>query len=90
VYVLADRPNATRYDIAAPGIITSEQVQDEIVSDLQDNGVRVVVRWTDPASATPEPNRAGRSSGVTILDAYIAAAFKSVARYGDYEVLERP
>jgi hypothetical protein len=48
------------------------------------------VRWTDPASATPEPNRAGRSSGVTILDAYIAAAFKSVARYGDYELLERP
>jgi hypothetical protein len=90
LYVLADRPNATRYDIAAPGIITSEPVQDEIVRDLQDNGVRLVVRWTDPASATPEPNRAGRSSGVTILDAYIAAAFKPVARYGDYELLERP
>jgi hypothetical protein len=89
LYVLAARPNPTRYDIAAPGIVTSEPVQDEIVRDLQDNGVRLVIRWTDPASAAHEPNRAGRSSGITVLDAYLAAAFRRVARYGDYELLER-
>ena len=33
---------------------------------------------------------AGRSSGVTILDAYLAGAFRRVARYGDYELLSRP
>jgi hypothetical protein len=89
LYVLAARPNPTRYDIAAPGIVTSEPVQDEIVRDLQDNGVRLVIRWTDPASAAHEPNRAGRSSGITVLDAYLAAAFRRVARYGHYELLER-
>ena len=89
LYVLADRPNPTRYDIAAPGIVTSEPVQDEIVGDLQRTGVRVVIRWTDPASAAREPNRAGRSSGVTVLDAYLAASFRRVARYGDYELLAR-
>ena len=90
LYVLADRPNPTRYDIAAPGVVTSEPVQDEIVQDIRDNDVRVVVRWTNPVSAAHEPNRAGRSSGVTILDAYLAAAFRPVARYGDYELLARP
>jgi hypothetical protein len=90
LYVLADRPNPTRYDIAAPGVVTTEPVQEEIVRDIQDNGVRVVIRWTDPVSAEHEPNRAGRSSGVTILDAYLAGSFRRVARYGDYELLARP
>ena len=34
-YVLADRPNPTRYDIPAPGIVTSAPVQREIVRDLE-------------------------------------------------------
>jgi hypothetical protein len=90
LYVLADRPNPTRYDIAAPGVVTSEAVQDEIVGDLRDNNVRVVIRWTSPVSAAHEPNRAGESSGVTLLDAYLAAAYREVARYGDYVILARP
>jgi hypothetical protein len=90
LYVLADRPNATRYDIAAPGVVTTEAVEDEIVADLRENNVRVVIRWTSPASAAHEPNRAGKSSGVTILDAYLAAAYREVARYGDYVILAHP
>ena len=89
LYVLADRPNPTRYDIAAPGVITSAPVQDEIVSDLEANRVRTVIRWTDPLSAAREPNRAGESTGVTILDAYLASNYRRVARYGDYVLLRR-
>ena len=89
LYVLADRPNPTRYDIAAPGVITSAPVQDEIVSDLEANGVRTVVRWTDPLSAEHEPNRAGESTGVKILDDYLARNYRRVARYGDYVLLRR-
>jgi hypothetical protein len=89
LYVLADRPNPTRYDIAAPGVITSAPVQDEIVSDLEANRVRTVIRWTDPLSAAHEPNRAGESTGVTILDAYLASNYRRVARYGDYVLLRR-
>lgn len=89
LYVLADRPNATRYDIAAPGVITSVPVQEEIVRDLEANGVRTVIRWTDPLSAAREPNRAGESTGVTILDDYLESTYRPVARYADYVLLRR-
>lgn len=88
-YVLAGRPNPTRYDIAAPGVVTSAPVQREIVGDLERTRTPVVVRWADPVTAAPEPNRAGRSSGVRILDAYLARAYREAARYGDWVVLER-
>ena len=33
-YVLAERPNATRYDIAAPGVVTSAPVQREMIAAM--------------------------------------------------------
>jgi hypothetical protein len=89
LYVLAGRPNPTRYDIAAPGVVTTEAVQQEIVDDLERSRVRTAVRWIDPASAAPEPNKAGESSGVTLLDDYLANEYRRVRSFGDYVVLER-
>ena len=88
-YVLAERPNPTRYDIAAPGVVTSAPVQREIVRDLTESRTRLVVRWADPAGAAPEPNRAGESSGVTLLDDHLARAYRRSARFGPWVVLER-
>jgi len=88
LYVLAGRPNATRYDIAAPGVITSEPVQREIVAALERARPPAVVRDTSPLTAAPEPNRAGESSGVTVLDEYLARAYRPAARYGRFEILE--
>jgi hypothetical protein len=88
-YVLAGRPNPTRYDIAAPGVVTSAPVQREIVADLERTRTPVVVRFTSPVTAAPEPNRAGRSSGVGILDAYLAGAYRPAARHGDWLILVR-
>lgn len=88
-YVLAERPNPTRYDIAAPGVVTTEPVQREIVRDLERSDVGTVVRWTDPASAAPEPNRAGESTGVTVLDDHLARAYRRAVRFGPWLVLER-
>lgn len=88
-YVLADRPNPTRYDIQAPGVITSAPVQREIVRDLERARPRAVVRFTSPVTAVREPNRAGESTGVTILDAYLARAYRRAARFGPYLILER-
>lgn len=87
VYVLAERPNPTRYDIAAPGVVTSAPVQREIIADLRRTRPRAIVRWTDPVTAAPEPNRAGRSSGVRLLDAWLAREYRTAARYGDWAVL---
>jgi hypothetical protein len=88
-YVLAERPNPTRYDIQAPGVITSAPVQREIVADLREAGPRVVVRFTAAVTAAREPNRAGESSGVTILDDYIARAYRPATRAGPYEISVR-
>jgi hypothetical protein len=89
LYVLADRPNPTRYDIEAPGVVTSEPVQREIVADLRRTRPRVVVRDTSPVTAAREPNAAGRSSGVTLLDDYIAGAYREAERHGALVVLVR-
>jgi hypothetical protein len=87
LYTVLDRPNATRYDVIQPGVVTTEAVQREIVDSLR--GVRVVVRWIHPTACDPEPNGAGRSSGVEILDRYLAAQFREHSRHGDYVVLVR-
>lgn len=87
VYVLADRPNPTRYDVMQPGVVTTAAVQREIVRDLRRSRTGLVVRWLSPVAAQREPNGAGRSSGVRILDSYLAAGYRPVARFGDYEVL---
>jgi hypothetical protein len=47
----------------------------------------VVVRWTDPASSRPEPNRRGRPSGSRALDEHLARAYLVRARFGAFDVL---
>jgi hypothetical protein len=89
LYVLTGRPNPTRYDIEAPGVVTSEPVQREIVADLERARPRVVVRDTSRVTAVREPNAAGRSSGVRLLDDYIARTYRRVVRHGSLVILER-
>ena len=89
LYVLADRPNPTRYDIAAPGVVTSLPVQRAIVRDLERARPRIVVRWESPLSAAPEPNASGRSSGVRLLDDYIAQRYAPGPRYGTLRMFVR-
>jgi hypothetical protein len=87
VYVLADRPNPTRYDVMQPGVVTTEEVQREIVRDLRRSRTGLVVRWLSPVAAEAEPNGAGRSSGVRILDRELARRYVEVERFGEYAVL---
>jgi hypothetical protein len=88
-YVLAGRPNPTPYDIAAPGVVTSAPVQRQIVADLRRAGNPLVVRFASPLTALAEPNLAGRSSGVHILDRYLASTYRTSTRFGSYIILER-
>ena len=76
LYVLTERRSATRYDIAAPGVVTSAPVQREIVASLESEGLPLVLRWNASITAAPEPNRAGRSTGVRILDRYLERAYR--------------
>jgi hypothetical protein len=87
LYALVERPNPTRYDVMQPGVVTTDEVQREIVAALADT--RVVVRWMHPTACEPEPNGAGRSSGIEILDRYLDAHFQQHSRHGNYQVLTR-
>jgi hypothetical protein len=89
VYVLLDRPNPTRYDVMQPGVVTTAEVQREIVTDLERAQPELVIRWLSPLADEREPNGAGRSSGVRILDRYLARNYEPVRRFGDYEVQRR-
>ena len=84
VYVLADRDNAGGRDF---GLLTGEKAQRDIVERLQATMPRVVVRWTDPLSSKVEPNRRGRSSGVHLVDEYIASHYRLLERLHHYDVL---
>ncbi|MFL5885989.1 MAG: glycosyltransferase 87 family protein [Thermoleophilaceae bacterium] len=88
-YVAAGRANPSRYDIAAPGVVTTAKVQREIAGSLERTRTPMVVRYTAPITAAREPNRAGTSSGVVLLDRYIAANYRQVAKFGFYVLLER-
>ena len=70
-----------------PGVVTTAPVQREIVASLRREHTRVVVRWLDPRAEQNEPNGSSRSSGVHILDAYVRARYRPIARYGVYQVL---
>jgi hypothetical protein len=87
LYIITGHPNATRYDVMQPGVVTTAPVQREIIGALSRARTRVVVRWLDPRAEQPESNGSSRSSGVRLLDDYLRAHYRKIARYGAYEVL---
>jgi hypothetical protein len=89
LYIITGHPNPTRYDVMQPGVVTTASVQRQMIDSLERSHTRVVVRWLSPLATLIEPNGAGRSSGVNILGRYIAARFRPIARFGDYQVLLR-
>ena len=89
LYVIAGRPNATRYDVMQPGVVTTRKVQREIVRDLRRKRVKVVVRWVDPRAFRQEDNGGGRLRGSRILDRYLRRTYRPVRRTPHYVVLVR-
>ena len=87
LYVVTGHPNATRYDVMQPGVVTTAPVQDEIVASLRRAHTRVIVRWLDPRAEHREPNGSSRSSGVHVLDDYVRRQYRPIAHYGVYQVL---
>jgi hypothetical protein len=84
IHFLVHRPNALERDVSVQAL---PEEQAGIVAVLRGRRPKAVVRWTDPASSDPEPNRRGRPSGSRRLDEYLAAAYRLDARFGAYDVL---
>jgi hypothetical protein len=81
VYVLADRPNPTRYSHVYPGLALADQ--QALTSTLDSAGVRTVVvsdAWLDFWGSTES------DSAIT---AYLDTVFQERARFGVFRVLTR-
>jgi hypothetical protein len=86
LYVLLERPNATRYGVMQTGVQTSREVQEEIVGDLREKRP-IVIRWLAEGAISREDNGSGRSSRVRLLDRHLERAYTPEGRFGEYEVL---
>jgi len=86
LYFLSGRTGATRYDNLHPGVATTRPVQEEIVRSLEARGTRWAVLWDGPPPV--EPNQSSMSSGVLVLDEWLAGHGREAARFGSYRVLE--
>jgi hypothetical protein len=81
LYVLAERPNPTRYDHLYPGAAPPGEVQ-AVIRELSDVRVVVTSDFWPPFFGPPGDNAP--------LEATLAEQYREVARYGPYHVLERP
>ena len=84
IHFLTHRPNVLDRDVSVQAL---PREQARTVAALRRTRPKAVVRWTDPASARPEPNRRGRPSGSRELDEYLASAYRLDERHGAYDVL---
>jgi hypothetical protein len=87
LYVLAKRPAGTYFHDFIPGVTTTREVQERIVTDLNMNHVRTVFVWRN--GFREEPNRSRLSSRVFVLDDYLRTEFVRVRETKDYEIFTR-
>ena len=84
---LADRPQATRFDMWVPGETNTMSAQAEIVLAVDRERVRFIVLF-DPRPLG-EANLSAVDSGVRLLDDYLTRRYQLVAVFGRYRILER-
>ena len=70
-----------------PGIVTTKDVQENIIKNLDEKKVRVIVIAAMPQSN--ENNASAVSSGVFALDEHIRNHYRKVFSTGNYQVLEK-
>jgi hypothetical protein len=80
IYVLAQRPNPTRFDHVNPGAADATQIA-QLIADLESSQTSIVVRsdFWERAWGPPGANAA--------LVSWLDAHFTEVARYGTYRVV---
>ena len=85
-YFLSERDSATKYYDLHPGVATEAAIQEKIIRDIEEQGVRYVVVCGWDFS---EPNESSKSSGVFLLDDFIKDRFAPVRSFGNYSILKR-
>jgi len=82
IYVLADRPNATRLEHIYPGTVRRQELLD-LVSTLERTQVRTAV-ISSYSLLTAES-----SDDVAVIDSYLDTNFREVSHLGPYRILQR-
>ena len=87
LYFLSNRRGATRYMQFDPGLVTRREVQEEMISQMEQRRTRVVV-LSQCCPISEEPN-ASMAEGSDLLDRYLATRYRLVNRIGVYRLLLR-
>jgi hypothetical protein len=85
LYFLSKHRSGTDLHDLIPGVTTTRAVQEEIVSDLKENDVRMVVVWK--THVPDEPNLSRQPGSVYILDSFLHSEFSPVRQTTAYDVL---
>ncbi len=88
-YFLSERDSGTSYPEMHRGVVTTEAVQREMISELEKNGVNVVVRRKLLDQQCGEPNESRNPSGAKLLDEYLDSHYRLDRRFGGNEVWRR-
>jgi hypothetical protein len=86
LYFLTERKSATRFAELHPGVVTTEIVQREMIRSLTESDTRVLVLTS---SISAQSNLSSVSSGVHLLDEYIAENFVLEVDYGSHQIWTR-
>lgn len=87
LYFLLKKPMPIKWNEMHPGIVTTKDVQENIIKNLDEKKVNVIVIVAMPQSN--ENNASAVSSGVFALDEHIRNHYRKVFSTGNYVVLER-
>jgi len=87
LYFLSDRRGATRYMQFDPGLVTRREVQEEMISQMEQKRTRVVV-LSQCCPISEEPN-ASMAEGSDLLDRYLATRYRLIDQVGVYRLLLR-
>jgi hypothetical protein len=88
-YFLAERRSATKFFALAPGLVTTEVVQKQIVHDLENYEVDYVIIWLNSKKylTAGQAQAAPNGERVRILDHFIQRNYLPIQKFGNYLIL---
>ena len=87
-YFLTNRLPATKWHHFDPGLQTSTEIQNEIIANLEASKPQYI--WIESTwDGMREPNDSAKSSGIKILDEYIANYYQRFQTFGTISILQR-
>ena len=88
-YFLSGRQSATKYTELHPGLATTHNIQNQIISEINSHNVTYIIIWNNGTTQYSEPNLSGKRSNAKELDNFIKNNYRIIRNFGPYEILKR-